>query len=136
MNASTEHLESARILRESGSRVAARSIVSRCYFSAYAAMHALLFNAGLEPPSGSAGEAGGGNHWTHAKIAGSIDGMLDRLVRRNSDRARLKSSYRRLRGHRVEADYKPGHTIDEEVVRRALVTSSELHRLAVRAIAS
>lgn len=92
-----------------------RSAVSRAYFAAYAAVHAILLHSGEQPPSRG--------NWSHDGLAEHVRVVLQRLRRNDSSfrgAIQMKKDVSDLRNYRVRADYSPTSTIDAaEAVRRA-----------------
>lgn len=93
-----------------------RSSVSRSYYAAYAGVTHLL-GGKVTYPSGRSNPS-------HESILGHIMNSLPGLA--PGQRRTLRTDYSVLLKARIDADYKPGLTCDEEVARQARMRSDSI----------
>lgn len=112
MSVANENLAAAQDLRRDGHY---RSAVSRAYYAAFSAAHAIALRNGDAPPV-DPGTGVRRANWSHDSIVNLYAGHIGRDKEPSKKVQRLRGrSLARLFSDRLRADYQPRATIDEEV---------------------
>ncbi len=113
MKLANEQYEAAGKLREVGHY---RASVSRSYYAAFAAAHAMLIRTGVSTPRLIEGT------WSHRDLPTTFvnDAGVVRRFGRKSDRQAMLRAIRRLYSSRIEADYRPGIAIEVDIAAERL----------------
>lgn len=105
-----------------------RSAISRFYYAAYSASHAILLMKQQVPP-----ERG---NWPHDGLSENLESVLargsDAMLHRDS--RVFKQRLSELYDLRIEADYGPLRTVDQQAATRARRLAGPLVRLAERMV--
>lgn len=111
----------ARLLH--GNATFVRSSVSRYYFAAYAAAHAVLLHLGKTPPQQG--------NWSHKGLPDVLRTVLTAIARVDNSAA-YSQMLRTLYDLRVVADYGAGLTLDATLLESARRDSGRVVKLAER----
>jgi|GEM_PF-907904 len=107
-----------------------RSSISRYYYAAYSASHALLLHLGVDPPPRG--------NWDHAILPECLRSSL--MARMGSIPSRNATIYKKglqdLYNQRIAADYGPLRTVDEQAANDARKWAGQLVRLAEKVLES
>lgn len=110
MSMAIDNLEAAHELKKGGRF---RSAVSRAYYAAFAAGHALGLHAGAKPRASE-------QTWEHARLPNVVHQCLLPVVRDRHLALSVKQYLVECRRLRVQSDYIPLSVVDRQTVDKAL----------------
>lgn len=120
-----DNMEAAQLLLEQHKW---RSAVSRAYYAAFSAAHAIGRHAGEQPRPVM-------GTWKHASITSVLYASLRRLAGAKSPLPWLLVSYlERVRDHRGFADYQPATRLDGQTARDVVHEAAQIASCARRMI--
>jgi len=119
-----ENIEASAVMRARGNF---RSAVSRAYYAAHHAAHALLLASGVKAPSPR-------GNWKHGALPGEVRSSIRNAEGDVSQNARWADYFHQCLQDcynlRVQADYKPFDTVDDAHARDSLRLARALTRQA------
>jgi len=100
MRIALDNLDAAHLIGEKHTR----SAVSRAYYAAYSAAHAILISLGEAPPSKG--------NWGHANVGLHLQAVMTRGEKRGDIQRAFRQDLNNARNYRIAADYGAGIAVE------------------------
>lgn len=115
--------ESFRAARLAMAHACFRSSVSRSYHAAYAAVAQALVDRGLAFAGDREGPA---HHDLRDMVEANIGSLRGARRMRAAEKKQVKAALNLLYENRLDADYRPSRTVEEEAARNSLAAASQV----------